>query len=621
MKVLPLPLLSRIRQAPVLSTVGVCALLLACITGVRAGLRRPEPPPNRPIEVRADGYVSSNACQACHPGQHATWRASYHRRMTQVANAETILADWRSELELNGETHRLFREGEAHFIETRGRVRPGPDGGAVPARRRVVLTTGSHHFQAYWLETEFGRRVELFPLVWQLPEGRWLAFDDLMLAPPDLRQVSGAGGEWNTTCLNCHSTAPRSKLVGAHAIDTYAAELGIACEACHGPGQEHVRANHGPWRRYWLRFRGQGDPTIVNPARLDALRSAQVCGQCHSHFAKEAAGEDGSLHATPYRPGEDLWAERVQVIGDRPTPFGRDCFWDDGRVRGNGREYAAMLRSRCFASGKLTCTTCHAMHGEPGDARDLASWANDQLRPGADGDRSCLDCHEELARAAPLVAHTHHRADSVGSRCMNCHMPYQNFGLHKATRTHEISVPTVAESVELGRPNGCNACHLDRSLGWTAERLKQWYGTPIPEIPAPWRQTAASVVWTLSGDAHQRALMAFAYGWAPARLASGEDWIAPYLAQLLVDPYTATRSAALRSLQTLEGFRGFAFDVSAPFEERNASGFRVVDAWRTSGGTRQTRPEVLVGPGPAVRAETYEALLAGRDHRRVMIPD
>ena len=44
-------------------------------------------PPDRPIEVASDRYVSSRTCRACHPSQYASWHASYHRTMTQVGDA------------------------------------------------------------------------------------------------------------------------------------------------------------------------------------------------------------------------------------------------------------------------------------------------------------------------------------------------------------------------------------------------------------------------------------------------------------------------------------------------------------------------------------------------------
>src|SRR5262245_48024029 len=48
----------------------------------------------RPIQQPADGYVSSDTCRACHPSQYASWHASYHRTMTQVASPRTALTSF-----------------------------------------------------------------------------------------------------------------------------------------------------------------------------------------------------------------------------------------------------------------------------------------------------------------------------------------------------------------------------------------------------------------------------------------------------------------------------------------------------------------------------------------------
>ena len=45
---------------------------------------------NRPIQVPTNGYIGSNKCQLCHVDKHATWYATYHRTMTQVATKNSI---------------------------------------------------------------------------------------------------------------------------------------------------------------------------------------------------------------------------------------------------------------------------------------------------------------------------------------------------------------------------------------------------------------------------------------------------------------------------------------------------------------------------------------------------
>ena len=46
---------------------------------------------NRPIQLADDGYATSTTCKACHPHNYATWDASYHQSMTQIATPETTL--------------------------------------------------------------------------------------------------------------------------------------------------------------------------------------------------------------------------------------------------------------------------------------------------------------------------------------------------------------------------------------------------------------------------------------------------------------------------------------------------------------------------------------------------
>ena len=37
------------------------------------------------IGHRQEGFVSSQSCRACHPGEYEAWHDSYHRTMTQPA--------------------------------------------------------------------------------------------------------------------------------------------------------------------------------------------------------------------------------------------------------------------------------------------------------------------------------------------------------------------------------------------------------------------------------------------------------------------------------------------------------------------------------------------------------
>src|SRR5205085_1722539 len=142
----------------------------------------------------------------------------------------------------------------------------------------------------------------------------------------------------------------------------------------------------------------------------------------------------------------------------------------------------------------------------------------------------------------------------------NCHMPYTTYGLLRTLRSHQISSPSVAASVQTGRPNACNLCHLDKTLAWTANALGNWYGTPAVPLDADQQSIAASLLWALRGDAGQRALVAAAMGWPPAQQASGTNWLTPYLSGLLDDPYDAVRYVSYTSLRTLPWLRTLQYN-------------------------------------------------------------
>jgi hypothetical protein len=219
-----------------------------------------------------------------------------------------------------------------------------------------------------------------------------------------------------------------------------------------------------------------------------------------------------------------------------------------------------------------------------------------------------------------VAAHTNHRPDSTGSSCYNCHMPYTTYGLLKTIRSHQVSSPSVATSVTTGRPNACNLCHLDKTLGWTSDYLQQWYGSATTALAEDDKSIAASLLWLLRGDAAQRVVTAQAFGWQPAQQVSGTSWMPVYLAQLLDDPYDAVRFVAYRSLRGLPGFSGLGYDFVAPPKQRFDAQIRTIDVWRRTQATdRRTEPQLLFNRDGTLQGEAVMRLLRARDHRRVLL--
>lgn len=463
-------------------------------------------PPSRPRTTEASTYVSSNACLGCHPGEHASFTRTFHRTMTQDANAKTVLAPIAAPFERRGEE--IFFEG-----------------------KRVVLTTGSHREQAYWVDgpTRAGELV-LVPFVWMIRENKLLARADAFLTPPG---ATLGDTHWSGNCIACHAVAgePRRSHSG-DAFATRAAELGIACEACHGPGAAHVERHRDPVERYLAR--GKDDTTIVNPKKLPPERSAAVCGQCHAYaYPRDEAEWWKYGYARTFRAGDALAPSRHVIV---PRTFERagapridanidSLFWKDGTIRVGGREYNGMIASKCTQGG-ITCTSCHAMHrGDPAG----------QIAPDRQGDRGCASCHASVG-----AEHTRHRDVA----CVDCHMPKTSYALLSAVRSHRIDSPSLASD----KPNACNLCHLDRSQAWTAGILEQWYGTKGADASAD----PEGARLALSGDAAMRVLVADALGSPGAIAASGRSWQAPLLAELQRDPYAAVRFVAERSSRAVE---------------------------------------------------------------------
>ena len=503
--------------------------------------------------------------------------------MTEVASTASVRAPWQGVLsDEMGREYRLFRRDEQFWVELpdpdrlAASVRRGQLAARVPrVERRVEMTTGSHHYQAYWLPGARGNELWQLPFVYQFESQRFLPRRAVFLEPPDDPPY---WARWNSSCIQCHSVAgePQHDLASDR-FASRAAELGIACEACHGPGAAHVARQKNPLARYQTRLTASADPSIVNPARLDAERASEICGQCHAYFVpNDAERWWQSGFAEVYRPGDSLAASRKILDYERdreqaPALIGSDLdslFYADGSVRVGGREWNGLRRSACFEQGRgarqLSCLSCHELHGGTREA---------QLSASALSNAACAACHQQLATALP--EHTHHLEASSGSSCVNCHMPYTSYALLGGVRSHRITRPDSEPDRPGLAPNACNSCHLDHSPAWARRWLQHWYGSrstaPAVAEPEPATASEAAALALLSGDAARRVVVAAQLGWAPALRASGSGWQAQLLVAALDDPYAAVRFVAHRSLRTLPGFEDLAYDFSADRDTRLAA--------------------------------------------------
>lgn len=553
-----------------------------------------------PTEGGPAGYVGSESCRDCHQDAFQSWHRTYHRTMTQYPTRGSVKARVDGVVLTNsGVRYRLGSTGDVFKVWLESVA-----GGGEPVESRLSLVTGSHHMQVFWMPGEDGNVQVGFPFTWLIPEGRWVPRHATFIRPPG----TGHSAEvWNVGCSRCHATAIEPRVdASRRTVETRAAELGISCEACHGPGERHVNARRKEASRAKEAPLPAGE--ILHPAKLDAVRSTETCGFCHSMKWIDR-GEPWRQNGFRFRPGDRLGDTtpliRPRTAGDVPglkeflarnPGLLSEYFWPDGMVRVSGREMNGLVESKCFEGGKLSCVTCHSMHDADPD---------DQLTRKAQGNVACIMCHGAYASQEGLTRHTRHAEGSAGSDCRNCHMPHTTYGVLGAIRSHQITRPTAAETLDHGRPNACNICHLDRPLSWTARQLNAWYGQPVPKGLGPEHEVAESVRLALSGDAGQRALTAWHLGWDPALKSSGSAWIPPILAVLLDDDYAAVRCIAGRSMERVAPGLAAGFRFEEEPDARDEWTPRVWKAWREGFAKDAALPEAT-----RVRAVEPDALAA-----------
>ena len=153
----------------------------------------------------------------------------------QAATASTVLGDFAdATFVYNGTTTRFFRRGAGYFVST-----DGPDG--EPAEYAVEYVFGVAPLQQVLLALP-GGRLQAFSIAWDTQQRRWFhLYPDERIDHRDELHWTKPSQNWNFMCAECHTTGFEKNY--DRASDRYDSRWfrdDVGCQACHGPGAEHV---------------------------------------------------------------------------------------------------------------------------------------------------------------------------------------------------------------------------------------------------------------------------------------------------------------------------------------------------------------------------------------------
>ena len=583
------------------------------------------PAPVQPAATPTDTeYLGSGACQRCHDVEHTQWKNSLHIKMTKPIAEATVVGDFRQGTKFSD-------HGRAYTFGTKdGKPYVAISlGGRTAETFNVDYTLGAKRYQGYLSMLPEGR-IYVLPVFWHIATRRWIDWKEITSVPEgahNLRQI------WNSNCFNCHGTniVQGYDIAEAKYKSTWT-EMGIGCEACHGPGRQHVTLMDA-WEKDPASKPAYDNSSknrqlseilkIFSVKSSDPRRIYDTCAYCHGNKRNVFLGFKGGDRFTDY-------AMPFLISDPLPENDLQGEFWPDGRPNRFNRPQALTL-SGCFKAGAVACTSCHVAHGS---RNDFSLKVN--IHQGRNGDSLCTQCHTtpSAASRAPgagnpeaskpqslqasftgpgLEGHTFHKPDSPGSRCISCHMSDVNWRLLIRRRDHTFQPPVPENTTQFGIPNACTTCHDDRSPEWAATQMNAWWND------GDRRAKSASLADTMY------------------RAGSGDGSTLPALAKLAVDRSQGLliRASAADFIGRLvsEWRTGGPTRAEAPtqtsFDDGSTKGS--TNARRTDVKVRKVAPEVtpaivnaLIGaaadPEPVVRASAVDALGKIGERQRALAP-
>ncbi|GAB5439125.1 tetratricopeptide repeat protein [Falsiruegeria mediterranea] len=391
----------------------------------------------------APSYVGSETCRDCHEDAAQEWDRSHHAQAWMTPSAQSVKGDFDgTRFVHDGMEVEFSTDGSDYFAKVTEK-----DGVTTDYKAHTVA--GIEPLQQYLFETGNGR-LQSFDVFWDTERQEWgHLYPDQDLPPNDGLHWTGPYKNWNARCAECHATGyKRNYGPQTRSYRSTQAEIGVGCEACHGPASSHIEWTTGKTPPAGLTETGFAMDWTDKEAAI------QQCASCHSR--REALEDGNPLPGTPYNQTYALSLMRPGL------------YYPDGQILDEVYVYGSFLQSKMYAKG-VTCMNCHEPH-------------SGELR--AEGTAVCTQCHSLAGNpdfpSLPIAdydspEHHHHPEGSEGAQCRNCHMPEKTYMQVDVRSDHSFRIPRPDLSSETGAPDTCTTCHEDKDPAWAASRIAEWF--------------------------------------------------------------------------------------------------------------------------------------------------
>lgn len=381
-------------------------------------------------------FLGDQKCKECHKSEFKDWHGSDHDRAMMTADSTSVLGNFNNAtFNSQGVTSRFFKKGNDYYTNTEG-----PDGKYHDYK--IIYTFGVKPLQQYIVKFPNGH-FQCLRTAWDVQKGKWFdLYPDFKIVHSEWLHWSRGGLKWNTMCSDCHSTNVRKNYdEKTNSFDTKFAIINVSCEACHGPGKQHVN----DVKQQGSNYKASGYMHMTSKTAPKDL--VDQCARCHMRREQFSANYNfqGTM-ADHYSP---------QLI---ETPI----YYADGQISDEDYVYGSFIQSKMYQNN-VTCSNCHNPHS---------------LKLKFEGNKLCAQCHVPEKYDTPK--HHFHQGNGAGTQCINCHMPGKYYMGNDFRRDHSLRIPRPDLSIKYGTPNACVGCHKDKTNEWAWASFKKLYG-PIKE--------------------------------------------------------------------------------------------------------------------------------------------